>query len=328
MKITDLEVGKMCDITLVVKSAVPRETKAKKPYLSLELYDGVDTISGNYWDWVSGQIPAVNSILDVNAQVTEWQGKKQLTIKALRNNTTRHLAEFMPTSTHDLGQIYKSAYTLLSSVNDNMLRELALGIMEELQDWWLKVPGAVGVHHAYIGGTLVHSYSVAKLAKTIASEIPEANVDLCIVGGMLHDLGKLFTYRMDGVSIDMTDDGRLYEHIFMGAEFVGNYAEARVDTDDYANKKKLQLLRHIILSHHGSLEYGSPVVPQCIEAMIVNHADGLDASAEQIRAAARKVPDNIKWTERIYTLNNRPQLTPNYVQVIMSLNKEEEAVTG
>lgn len=322
MKISDLEVGKMCDITLVVKSATPRETKAKKPYLSLELYDGVDTISGNYWDWLSGQIPAVNSILDVSAQVTEWQGKKQLTIKSLRNNTTRHLAEFMPASTHDLGKVYKHAYALLSDIKDDMLRELALGIMEELQDKWLKVPGAVGVHHAYIGGTLVHSYSVAKLAKTIAAEIPEANVDLCTVGGMLHDIGKLFTYRMDGVSIDMTDDGRLYEHIFMGAEFVGNYAEAHVDTDSYANMKKLQLLRHIILSHHGSLEYGSPVVPQCLEAMIVNHADGLDACTEQIRAAARKVPDNIKWTERIYTLGNRPQLTPNYVQAIMDYDKE------
>jgi 3'-5' exoribonuclease len=322
MKITDLEVGKMCDITLVVKSATPRETKAKKPYLTLELYDGVDTINANYWDWASGQIPAVNSILDVVGQVTEWQGNKQLTVKALRNNTTRHLAEFMPTSNHDLSQIYKDAYNLIGCVQDDMLREITMGILEELQDHWLKVPGAVGVHHAYLGGTLVHSYSVAKLARAIAKEIPEANVDLCVVGGMLHDIGKLFTYRMDGVSIEMTDDGRLYEHIFMGAEFVGNYAEAHVDTDSYANMKKLQLLRHIILSHHGSLEYGSPVVPQCIEAMIVNHADGLDASAEQIRAAARKVPDNIKWTERIYTLGNKAQLTPNYIQAIMSYDKE------
>lgn len=327
MKISELEVGKMCDITLVVKSATPRETKAKKPYLTLELYDGVDTISGNYWDWLSGHVPAVNSILDVNAQVTEWQGNKQLTIKALRNNTTRHLAEFMPSSTHNIGQVYKDAYTLISNVKDDALRELALGILEELQSQWLEVPGAKGIHHAYVGGTLVHSYSVAKLAMSIALEIPEANVDLCIVGGMLHDVGKLFTYRLNGVTIDKTDDGNLYDHIFMGAEFVGNYAETHIDTDGYANMKKLQLLRHIILSHHGSLEYGSPVVPQCIEAMIVNHADGLDASVEQIRAAARKVQDNTKWTERIYTLGNCAQLTPNYVKHIMSYD-EDHAVTG
>lgn len=323
MKIKDLTVGNTCDITLVVKSATARETRAKKPYLALELFDGVDTIAANYWDWTSGKLPPVNAILDVNAQVSEWQGRPQLNVKVLRENTTRHLAEFMPASTNDISQVYKDTYDMVCNVQDDMLRDLALMILEELRDKWLKVPGARNVHHAYVGGTLVHSYSVAKIAKAIAETIPEANVDLCIVGGLLHDIGKLFTYRMNGISIDRTDDGMLYEHIFMGAEFIGNFAEAHLDTDTYANMKKLQLLRHIILSHHGSLEYGSPVVPQCIEAHIVHSADGLDACTEQIRAAARKVPSNIKWTERIYHMNNSAQLTPNYVDCIMSMHDKE-----
>lgn len=326
MKISNLEVGKSCTITLVVKSATPRETRAKKPYLVLELYDGVDTITGNYWEWTSGNIPEVNSILDVTANVTEWQGKKQLTVNALRNNTTRHLAEFMPSNGVDIGSVYNEAHALLSNIKDDAMRDLGLGILEALQSSWLTVPGAVGVHHAYVGGTLVHCTSVAKIAKAIAEQIPEASVDLCILGGFLHDIGKLYTYRMDGISIDMTDDGRLYEHIFMGAEFVGNFADSVINTDDYYNMKKLQLLRHIILSHHGSLEYGSPVTPQCIEAFIVSHADGVDASAEQIRTAARKVTGNIKWTDRIYTLGNRNQLTPDYVSFIMTEGKKEEPV--
>lgn len=323
MKIANLEIGTMCDITLVVKSATARETRAKKPFLVLELFDGVDTITGNYWDWASGNIPEVNSILDVNAQVTEYAGKKQLNIKALRKNTMRHLSEFAPASEHNLSDVYKDAVELISEVDDDMLRGLTLSILEELRNAWLTVPGAVSVHHAYTGGTLVHSLSVAKLAKAIAKMIPGANIDLCVVGGMLHDLGKLFTYRLNGVTIDRTDDGQLYEHIFMGAEFIGNYAESHIDANDYINMKKLQLLRHIVLSHHGSLEYGSPVTPQCIEACIVNHADGLDASVEQIRAAARKVPERTKWTERIYTMNNTPKLTPAYVQYIMGGYKEE-----
>lgn len=328
MKISELTVGSTCEITLVVKSATPRETRMKKPYLVLELYDGVDTISANYWDWLSGQIPAVNSILDVTGQVTEWQGKKQLTVKTLRNNTTRHLAEFMPTNGVDISKVYNQAYELACSVKDDALRSICLGLLEAVQSLWLTVPGAKGVHHAYIGGTLVHSYSVAKIAKAIAEQIPEANVDLCIVGGLLHDVGKLYTYKMNGIAIDRTDDGNLYEHIFMGAELVGNFADTVIDTDDYFNMKKLQLLRHIILSHHGCLEFGSPVTPQCIEAFIVNHADGIDASVEQIRFAARKVPEDVKWTERIYTLNNCAQLTPDYIQYIMSSTTKEEAVSG
>lgn len=317
MKIANLEIGSMCDITLVVKSATARETRAKKPYLVIEFFDGVDNITGNYWDWASGNIPEVNSILDVHAQVTEYLGKKQLNIKALRNNSTRHISEFAPASGNDLSDVYKEAYELMSEVKDDMLRELALNVLDELRNAWLTVPGAVGVHHAYTGGTLVHSLSVARLAKAIAETIPEANVDLCVVGGMLHDVGKLFTYKMNGVSISMTDDGQLYEHIFMGAEFIGNFADAHINTDNYATMKKMQLLRHIILSHHGELEYGSPVFPQCIEAFVVNHADGLDAATEQIRVAARKVPENVKWTDRIYTLNNRAQLTPAYIQYVM-----------
>lgn len=323
MKISELEVGKTCDITLVVKSAASRETKTKKPYLVIDFFDGIDTITGNYWDWTSGIIPEANSILDVVAQVSEWQGKKQLTIKAMRNNTTQHISEFAPSSDHDLREVYMNAYALLSEVKDDMLRDLSLSIFDELRSLWLEVPGAKGIHHAYTGGTLVHSYNVAKIAKAIAAEIPEANEDLCVVGGMLHDIGKLYTYCMKGVVIEKTDDGMLYDHIFMGAEFIGNFAEAHIDTDAYLSMKKLQLLRHIILSHHGSLEYGSPVVPQCIEALIVNHADGIDAAAEQVRAAARKVADNIKWTERIYTLNNTSMLTPAYVHYIMSKNEEE-----
>lgn len=320
MKITTLEVGELYDITLVVKSAAARETRAGKPYLTLELYDGTDTISANYWDWSGNNIPAVNTIVDVNAQVTEWQGRKQLTVKAMRDNTTRHLADFMPTSGIDIAKVYSDAYAMMSDVRDDTLRSIVLSIMDALRNSWLTVPGAAGVHHAYVGGTLVHSYSVAKIAAALADAIPEANKDLCVVGAMLHDLGKLFTYRMNGVNIEMTDDGRLYEHLFMGAEFVGNFADSCVNTDDYGVMKKVQLLRHIILSHHGSLEYGSPVVPQCIEAYIVNHADGLDASVEQIRNASRKVPENIKWTERIYTLNNKAQLTPEYIECIMAMD--------
>lgn len=323
MKISELEVSKQCDITLVVKSAVARETKAKKPYLSMELYDGTDTISGNYWDWVSDKIPEPNEILDVTAQVTEWQGKKQLNIRSLRKNTTRHISEFAPAADYDLAKIYMDAYALLGNVKDDLLRGLALSIMDECRNMWLTVPGAVSVHHAYTGGTLVHSYSVAKIAKAIAAVVPDANEDLCVVGGMLHDIGKLFTYKLEGVTISMTDDGNLYDHIFMGAEFVGNFAEAHFDTDSYHNMKKMQLLRHIILAHHGKLEYGSPVHPACIEAFIVSHADSIDATSEQVRAAARKVPDNVKWTERIYTMNNKAQLTPNYIQYVMCSNEEE-----
>ena len=322
MKIKDFVVGEVVEATLVVKSAVARETKTKKPYLALEFYDGTDTINANYWDWTSGNIPSVNSILDVRAQVTEWQGVKQLNIKAMLNNTTRHISEFAPASGYDVGEVYMQAYTLASSIKDDDLRNLTLSLLDELKHSWLTVPAAKGVHHAFVGGTLIHSCHVAQIAKAIAETVPDANVDLCIAGGMLHDIGKLYTYKMEGIAIDMTEEGQLYEHLFMGAELIGNYADAHLDCDNYGTLKKIALLRHIILSHHGKLEYGSPTTPACMEAHIVHHADDIDSTLEQIRSASRSVPDNIKWTERIYTLNNKPQLTPHYIDFVMSYQKE------
>lgn len=317
MKIAQLEVGKVCEIALVVKSAVARETKAKKPYLVVEFFDGTDTIVGNYWDWSSGNIPDVNAILDVKAQVTEWQGVKQLNIKAMSTCTTRQLADFAPTSIHDIAETYKAAYALMMDVADDTLRTIAIAILEELKELWITIPGAKNVHHAYIGGTLIHSYNVAVKAKAMAMVTEGANVDMVTVGAMLHDLGKLYTYKIDGVNIDTTSDGKLYEHIFIGAEFLGNFAEMHVDTDNPMVYGKIRLLRHIILSHHGKLEYGSPVPPQCIEALIVHLADMLDASAEQIIDASRKVGDDI-WTDKIWTLNNKPHLSVQYIKYLMA----------
>lgn len=317
MKIKDLQINEMVDITLVVISATARETKAKKPYLTLELYDGTDRINGNYWDWTSGNIPAVNAILDVSAQVTEWMGTKQLNIKSLKTNTTMQLADFSPNSEYNVADTYKAAYALMSDVKDETLRTLALALMEELRTMWITVPGAKTVHHNYIGGTLIHSYGVALKAKAIAEVTEGANVDLAVVGGMMHDLGKLFTYTVNGVNIDLTANGKLYEHIFMGAEFVGNFAENHVDTDDPYVYGKVRLLRHIILAHHGSLEFGSPVTPQCIEAYIVHHADTIDATNEQLRVASNACGDTKNWTDKIYTLNNHPHLTHRYTAELM-----------
>lgn len=317
MKISELTVNEIVDIALVVTSTSARETKAKKPYLVLELFDGTDRITANYWDWTTGKVPAVNTILDINAQVTEWQGTKQLNVKTMQTNTTLQLADFAPNSEFDIAETYKNAYSLMSDVKDETLRTLALAVLEEMRTMWITVPGAVSVHHNYIGGTLIHSYSVAVKANALAEVTEGANVDLATVGGMLHDLGKLFTYKVDGVSVDRTANGRLYEHIFMGAEFIGNFADTHVNTDDPYVYGKVRLLRHIILSHHGEREYGSPVTPQCIEAYIVNCADNIDATNEQIRVATKNCSDTSIWTDKLWPLNNHPHLTHKYVAELM-----------
>lgn len=319
MKIKELVIGENVNITLVVTSATARETKAKKPFLALELYDGTDTIFGNYWDWLGEKIPSKNSIVDIRAQVTEYMGTKQLNIKTMKLNNERHLSEFMPTSSYDLSTIYKNAYASAMEIRDDFLRNIAICVLEQLEAAWLQVPGAKSVHHAFVGGTLVHCLSVANIAKSISANIPQSNDELCFVGGLLHDLGKLFTYRLDGISVEMTDEGMLYDHTFIGAEFIGNFTDGQPWFDEFEMAPKLEILRHIILSHHGSLEYGAAVPPLCVEAHVVSYADGVDASVQQIIEQSDKKGD-VKWTDKIYTLSNRPHLTTHYVKAVFSEN--------
>ena len=321
LKIKDLEIGKSYVIPLVVLSATARETKAKKPYLALEFYDGTDKIAANYWNWSGKAVPEKNAILNVSGQVTEWQGTKQLNVHGLTTNTELHISEFTPNSGVDIGATYLEAYEMASNVTDDFLRELTLTILDQLKHLWVTAPGAVTVHHAYTAGTLIHSVSVAKIAKALAEVIPGSLIELATVGGLLHDLGKLFGYRINGIVCEMTGEGLLYEHTFLGAQFINNFAEENNLLKDDKDEAKLELLCHIILSHHGKREYGAAVPPSSIEAHIVHQADALDAAAEQIRIESNKA-GRAKWTERIWALENRPHITTQYTNAVYH-NTEE-----
>ena len=318
-KIKEAAVGDLVTIPLVIKSVDTRETKAKKPYLSMELFDGKDSISGNYWDWQGSNIPERNKVYDFGCQVSEWMGNKQLSIKSIKANTTCHLSEFIPASDYDIGDTYKTLYVELEEIKNEELRTICLGILEDLKSSWTIVPGAKVVHHAYTGGTLVHTCSVVKIAKALAQSIEHANVDLTVAGAFLHDVGKLFTYKIEGVTIDLTSDGLLFDHTFISANFVMNYADGVIDTNNPAKENTVKLLCHVILAHHGKLEHGAPVSPSCIEAHIVHHADALDVAAELIREAGNATENT--WTDRIWALENRPAI--NHKHIAAHINKAE-----
>lgn len=318
LKIKDLTVGDNVTIPLVVMQVTNRSTRNQKPYLDMVLYDGQINIPAKIWDFAADRPhPRKDVVYDVNADVGEWQSNKQLTVKSMRINQDLTILDFTPNSGHDPATVFTEAYTLMSDVKDDTLRELAIKILEDLRQLWLTIPGAKTIHHAFAAGTLIHSLSVAKLAKAMAQITPGANVDLATVGGMLHDVGKLSTYKFEGLSVEYTDEGMQCEHVFMGAEFVGNFADNNQLTNSDRAEEKINLLRHIILSHHGTLDFGSPVEPHCIEAFIVHAADYVDANAEMINEAAENTSSS-KWTDKIYGQSNRPAIVPSYINAIIS----------
>lgn len=320
-KIRELKSGVTTTIALVVLEATPRKTKTGKDYLAVKLSDGETQIAGNMWDWDPANEVFKNVVYDVKATVTEWQGTLQLNIYTMALNTNKPLTDFMPSSGNDIDAVFSRFENKASFIGDTFLKTLVNKLLKELEGRWKTVPGAKAVHHAYVGGTLIHSDSVAKIAYDIAmavnSNVP-VNTDLVIAGAMLHDVGKLFTYGLDGVTIDYTDEGQLYEHAFMGAELVGNVAEELISSPE--DEKLLGLLRHIILSHHKTLEHGAVITPKCLEAYIVHHADAIDATAEQLRVADTG-DGSSAWTDKVWALDNMRHVKPSYIQQLASGEK-------
>lgn len=310
VKIKDLQQGNTTVIPLVVLDVNKRETKRQVPYLDMRLYDGQEDINAKWWDYKGEKLPPKDAVLDVTAKVDVYLGAKQLNVQAMKLSQV-DISAFMPSSGQDVSTIYKNAYALMSDVKNDGLRSVALYMLEEYMDKWLRIPAAKLVHHAYSAGTLIHGYSVAKLAKAIALEMKEACVDLATVGGMCHDIGKLFCYSISGTCIEMTAEAMLYDHVTIGNSMLDEY-NAKYPEHGAA----CGMLKHIICSHHGTRDFGAIVTPCFMEAYIVHYADQLDSAYEQLVRYSGKTLTN-GWTDKIWALDNKPHMAIDTVRKVL-----------
>ena len=160
---------------------------------------------------------------------------------------------------------------------------------EEFRQRFSSAPGAIRIHHAYRGGLLEHTVGVVTLCQAAADLYPEANRDLLLTGALLHDIGKLESYT-GALTIEGTDEGKLIGHLVLGVQMVETaIATIQAEKGEAAFPPALQMpLIHLILSHHGELEWGSPVQPVLLEACLLHHADHMDAEAAKFREALRQ----------------------------------------
>ena len=308
MRIKDLTVGDRTTIDLLVVSSSIKLTTSKKPYLDMILSDGTDKISAKKWDWNTSSKPEVGTVVTINADVTEWAGNKQLTISSISRSTKRP-EEFAPKGDFDIDDYKAKLNMLLLNMENVTLKNLVTKIFDDYLEQWETAPGATGVHHAYLAGTFQHSIDAAMIAKAIATNIDGCNIDLCVAGALLHDVGKLFVYELNGPVINYTEYGHLLEHIIGGIVILDKYK-----TEE--NSEIITLLQHIIAAHHGKLEFGSPVTPKFLEAWIVSYADDIDAKANIIQRINKGCDS--KFTEKEWTLNNSAMLSQRYIEEVMN----------
>ena len=308
MHIKDLTVGDRTTIDLLVLSSSIRLSTSKKPYLDMMLSDGTDKISAKKWDWNTPGKPEVGTVVTVSADVTEWAGNKQLIASSV-SRSTKGPEEFAPKGDFNIDDYKAKLNMLLLNMENASLNNLVTKIFDDYLERWETAPGATDVHHAYLAGTFQHSIDTAIIAKAIATNIDGCNVDLCVAGALLHDVGKLLVYELNGSIINYTEYGHLLEHIIGGIMILDRYR-----TED--NSEIITLLQHIIAAHHGKLEFGSPVTPKFLEAWIVSYADDIDAKANIIQRVNRGY--NGKFTEKEWALNNSAMLSQRYIEEVMN----------
>lgn len=312
MKICDLKVGQKVTIDLVVAGASIRQTKGKPPrdFLSVDLSDGNDTLDGKIWNYdASNGVPENGKVYTATGVIGEYQGKKQITLEGFWLSLDQDVRRFLPQFVEDIDKVYNNMLMAIGGIKHENMRKLCEHIYKKHIMDIKRASSACGVHHVGMGGNLAHTCEVTCFAEQIAYAASvlgyEVNTDLCIAGAALHDIGKIFTYDYDGAAVCMTPAGMMLEHHIIGIEMV----DAAINElfPDQMNEKWVRAVKHIIASHHGELEFGSPVVPLFNEAYIVNAADKLSSEMAMVKQANDKaIQEGKDMTDRIFQLHNRP----------------------
>ncbi|MBW2658684.1 MAG: HD domain-containing protein [Deltaproteobacteria bacterium] len=303
--IDQLKEGGRVDELFLVKSARLSETKAGKPYLILTVMDRSGELGGPVWENALQlqKICRPGEIVRVGGMVQSYRDSLQLKIDSVQPvaKSTVELGDYFPVSPKNRQQMADELQTFFHTIKNPYLKKL-LNYFFDKSDWWIRfqdAPAAKGIHHAYIGGLLEHSLSTAGVCNFLAEHYEGVDHSLLVAGALLHDIGKLEELEVGNGVVEYTVRGRLKGHLVIGSEMI---AEAAGRINNFP-KDLLEQLQHLILSHHGRQEFGSPAVPMTVEALVLSFADDLDAKMNLVEQLRRKMNSvDLSWTEYQRTL--------------------------
>lgn len=265
------------------KNKVNAKTKVGKTYYSLTLQDKTGTVDAKVWDLSSGidHFEAMDYI-HIEGEVTVYQGVNQVNIRRIRRaQEGEYLPEdYLPSSPFDMEEMKTLLLAFVRSVKNDALRRLLESFFVNDVAFWKEFclhSAAKSVHHSFVGGLLQHTLRVTQMCDFYCVQYPMLKRDLLIAGALLHDIGK--TKEISAFpSNDYTDEGQLIGHIVIGYEMV----MSRIRDIDGFPVKLANELGHLILSHHGEFEFGSPKKPSIAEAVALHFADNTDAKMELV----------------------------------------------
>ena len=295
-----LKEGDRFEDLFLIKNVKQGETRAGKPYLVLTVMDKTGELSGPIWDNVPMMQKScrVGEVVQIIGTVQSYRDALQLRIDSVNqiSPTKIDLGDFYPASPRNIREMADELQDLVQTVSNPFLKKLLKHFFKKGDPWqnYQEAPAAKGIHHAYIGGLLEHSLSVAQVADFLTKHYDGVDRSLLLAGALLHDIGKLEELKMESGLIDYTVRGRLKGHLVIGSEMV---AKAAGNIRDFP-EELLEQLQHLILSHHGRQEFGSPAVPMTVEAFLLSFLDDLDAKMNITEQLRRKMDKTDKsWTD-------------------------------
>lgn len=242
-----------------------------------------------------------NDVIEIEYTVDNYKGKTQLNITTIKKAPDEMISDFVPSSEYDGKAVFSMLLAKVNNFSDEVLKAIVSKILLNNREALEVYPAAYRLHHAIVGGLMLHTASIVEMAEKTCTVYPNINRELLLSGAILHDVAKTFEMNTakSGLCSGYTVGGELIGHLVKGAMYIEDTAKELGIEDE-----KVTLLEHMVLSHHGVPEYGSPVRPMFLEAEILSTLDSLDATIFEINNATNKINTG-SFTERQWALDNR-----------------------
>lgn len=285
--------------TLLIKQADEKETKNHKTYLKMILCDSTGEISGNLWDTNATEELSAGHIIIVDGKITSYQDQLQIKFEKVMPSTNTDYQALLPTAPEDYDQLKNELMTYYSQIDNPVYKLIVKTLLKKHEREFLTYPAAKSVHHNFYHGLLFHTVSMLRQITSYTNQYPQLNRELMYSAAIIHDMGK--TIELSGIlNTEYTTTGKLLGHISIIDGEINRIAQSANIPE---NNQNLLLLRHMVLSHHGLLEYGSPVEPQLLEAKVLHLIDESDANINTITNQLNQTNSN-EWTSKIWSQNN------------------------
>jgi 3'-5' exoribonuclease len=295
--VKDLEPDPSITGFFLVHEKEVRSTANGKPYLRMELGDRTGTVEARMWDQFEAPAKEVSrdDFIKVQARVELYRNRPQLSLQQFRVAKPEEidLGDFLPRTPYDVEELHKKILGFIEEMKNPWLKQLCSRILSDpgIVARFKRAPAAKVMHHAYIGGLIEHVAGLCGLAKQVAAHYPELDVDLLLMAAMLHDVGKLDELCYER-AVSYSVEGQLLGHIVMEVESVAKV----MDSIEGFPERLKTVVQHMLISHHGEYEFGSPKLPMIREALAFHYMDDLDSKMGAIRAALAVDSGEPEWS--------------------------------